>query len=174
MQSGLGVISARAESLERFLQGYTRLARLPPPQAAPCDLAALLKRAVALEHRLAVELQGGPPVELLVDGAQIEHAVINLLKNAVEAALEQKFAKVRISWRTRAAVVEISIEDNGAGIEDTANLFVPFFTTKPGGSGIGLVLCQQIAENHGGSLALYNRDDRSGCVAIMRLPLPKG
>jgi nitrogen fixation/metabolism regulation signal transduction histidine kinase len=174
MQSGLGVISARAESLERFLQGYTRLARLPPPQAAPCDLPALLRRAVALEHRLAVELQDGPPVELLVDGAQVEHAVINLLKNAVEASLDQKFAKVRISWRARAGVAEISIEDSGAGIADTANLFVPFFTTKPGGSGIGLVLCQQIAENHGGSLALYNRDDRSGCVAIMRLPLPKG
>jgi PAS domain S-box-containing protein len=173
MQSGLGVISARAESLERFLQGYTRLAKLPPPQAAPCNLPALLRRAAALEHRLVVELQPGPPAELMVDGAQIEHAVINLVKNAVEASLDQKFAKVRISWRTGAGVVEIWVEDNGAGIEETANLFVPFFTTKPEGSGIGLVLCQQIAENHGGSLALYNRDDRSGCIAIMRLPLAK-
>jgi two-component system, NtrC family, nitrogen regulation sensor histidine kinase NtrY len=173
MQSGLGVISARAESLERFLQGYTRLARLPPPQAAPCDLPALLRRAVALEHRLVVELQEGPQVDLMVDGAQVEHAVINLMKNAVEASLDQKLAKVRISWRTGAGVAEIWVEDNGAGIEETANLFVPFFTTKPEGSGIGLVLCQQIAENHGGSLALYNRDDRSGCIAIMRLPMAK-
>ncbi len=173
MKSGLGVISARAESLERFLQGYTRLARLPPPQAAACDLPALLRRAAALEHRLAVEVQPGPPVELMVDGAQVEHAVINLLKNAVEASLDQKFAKVRVSWRTGAGIAEVWVEDNGAGIEETANLFVPFFTTKPEGSGIGLVLCQQIAENHGGSLALYNRDDRSGCIAILRLPLPK-
>jgi nitrogen fixation/metabolism regulation signal transduction histidine kinase len=173
MQSGLGVISARAESLERFLQGYTRLAKLPPPQAAPCDLPALLRRAVALEHRLAVEIPPGPAVELMVDGAQIEHAIINLVKNAVEASLDQKFAKVRISWRISAGTVEIWVEDNGAGIGETANLFVPFFTTKPEGSGIGLVLCQQIAENHGGSLALYNRDDRTGCIAIMRLPLSK-
>jgi nitrogen fixation/metabolism regulation signal transduction histidine kinase len=174
MQSGLGVISARAESLERFLQGYTRLAKLPPPQAAPCDLPALLRRAVALEHRIVVELQTGAPVELMVDGAQVEHAIINLVKNAVEASLDHKSAKVKISWRVGAGVVEIWVEDNGAGIGETANLFVPFFTTKPEGSGIGLVLCQQIAENHGGSLALYNRDDRTGCIAIMRLPLPKG
>lgn len=173
MQSGLGVISARAESLERFLQGYTRLARLPPPQAAPCDLPALLGRAVALEHRLVVELQPGPPVELMADGAQVEHAIINLVKNAVEASLDHKSAKVKISWRAAAGNAEIWVEDNGAGIGETANLFVPFFTTKPEGSGIGLVLCQQIAENHGGSLALYNRDDRTGCIAIMRLPLLK-
>jgi nitrogen fixation/metabolism regulation signal transduction histidine kinase len=173
MRSGLGIIAARAESLERFLQGYTQLARLPPPQAAPCDLAALLRRAVALEHRLAVELQAGPTVVLKVDEAQIEHAVINLVKNAVEASIEQREASVRISWRIAAGIVEIWVEDNGSGIGETANLFVPFFTTKPEGSGIGLVLCQQIAENHGGSLALYNRDDRTGCIAIMRLPLPK-
>jgi two-component system nitrogen regulation sensor histidine kinase NtrY len=173
MQSGLGVIAARAESLERFLQGYSKLARLPPPQMAPCDLPTLLKRAVTLERRLGVELKPGPAVEIMVDSAQIEHAVINLVKNAVEATLEQKADKVRISWKKSGGSVEIWVEDNGAGIEETTNLFVPFFTTKPEGSGIGLVLCQQIAENHGGSLALYNRDDRSGCIAIMRLPLPK-
>jgi nitrogen fixation/metabolism regulation signal transduction histidine kinase len=173
MQSGLGVIAARAESLERFLQGYTRLARLPPPQAAPCDLAALLERAAALERRLDVEVRAGPAVAVMVDAAQVEHAVINLVKNAVEASLDQKSAKVRLSWRIGGGSVEIWVEDNGAGISETANLFVPFFTTKPEGSGIGLVLCQQIAENHGGSLALYNRDDRTGCIAIMRLPMPK-
>jgi two-component system nitrogen regulation sensor histidine kinase NtrY len=173
MQSGLGIIAARAESLERFLQGYTKLARLPPPQLAPCDLPALLRRASALERRLSIELTPGTAVEVMVDAAQIEHAFINLVKNAVEASIEQRSAKVRISWRLVAGVVEIWVEDNGAGIGDTANLFVPFFTTKPEGSGIGLVLCQQIAENHGGSLALYNRDDRTGCIAIMRLPLPR-
>jgi two-component system nitrogen regulation sensor histidine kinase NtrY len=111
MQSGLGVISARAESLERFLQGYARLAKLPPPQAAPCDLPALLRRAVALEHRLVVELQNGPPVELMADGAQIEHAIINLVKNAVEASLDHKSAKVKISWRISGGSAEIWVED---------------------------------------------------------------
>jgi two-component system nitrogen regulation sensor histidine kinase NtrY len=174
MQGGLGIIAARAENLERFLQGYTRLAKLPPPQLAHCDLPALLRRAAALEHRLEVEVKPGPAVELVVDATQVEHAVINLVKNAVEASLDQRTPKVRVSWRISAGAAEISVEDNGAGISDTANLFVPFFTTKPEGSGIGLVLCQQIAENHGGSLDLYNRDDREGCVAILRLPLPKG
>jgi signal transduction histidine kinase len=174
MQGGLGIIASRAESLERFLQGYTRLAKLPPPQLAPCDLPAILRRAAALERRLEVEVRPGPPVGLLADGVQIEHAVINLVKNAVEASLDQKSARVRISWRMAGGSVEVWIEDNGAGIAETANLFVPFFTTKPEGSGIGLVLCQQIAENHRGSLELYNRDDRTGCIAILRLPLPKG
>jgi PAS domain S-box-containing protein len=173
MQSGLGIIAARAESLERFLEGYTRLAKLPPPQAAPCDLPAILRRAAALERRLGVELSPGPPVALMADAAQIEQAVINLVKNAVEASQDQGEASVRVSWRLRAQAVEIWVEDTGAGISEASNLFVPFYTTKPEGSGIGLVLCQQIAENHGGSLALYNRDDRSGCIAIMRLPLPK-
>jgi signal transduction histidine kinase len=174
MQSGLGVIAARAGSLERFLQGYARLARLPPPQFAACDLGALLRQAAALERRLPVEVGAGAPLRLQLDGAQIEQAIINLLKNAVDAALEQKAPHVRISWRAAGDVAEIAIEDNGAGIADTSNLFVPFFTTKAEGSGIGLVLSQQIAENHDGALSLYNRDDRSGCIAIIRLPLPKG
>jgi two-component system nitrogen regulation sensor histidine kinase NtrY len=169
-QEGLGIIASRAESLERFLQGYAQIARLPPPQAVPCDLGALLSRVALLERRLEVEVHPGPPLRLKVDAAQIEHAVINLLKNAVEASVEQRDAKVRVSWRLSGDSVEVWVEDNGAGLAETANLFVPFFTTKPEGSGIGLVLCQQIAENHGGSLALYNRDDRSGCIAILRLP----
>jgi nitrogen fixation/metabolism regulation signal transduction histidine kinase len=174
LRSGLGIIASRAESLERFLQGYTRLARLPPPQAVPCDLGELLRRATVLERRLEVVVESGPPVVLQVDPAQVEQAVINLVKNAVEAALEQKPGEVRVSWRTAGASVEIRIEDNGAGIADTANLFVPFFTTKPDGSGIGLVLCQQIAENHGGTLTLQSRKGRPGCLAILRLPRSKG
>ncbi|HEY1793945.1 MAG TPA: ATP-binding protein [Opitutaceae bacterium] len=171
LESGLGIISGRAESLERFLEGYTRLAKLPPPQASPCDLSALVRRVAALEQRLSVEVAPGPQVDLVADASQVEQAVINLVKNAVEASLDQKAEKVRLSLRVAAGSAEIWVEDNGAGIEETSNLFVPFFTTKPEGSGIGLVLCQQIAENHGGSLALYNRDDRSGCVAILRLPI---
>ncbi|MGA2015373.1 MAG: ATP-binding protein [Opitutaceae bacterium] len=171
MASGLGIISSRAESLERFLQGYSRLARLPPPQAAPCDLPALLRRASALETRLEVDVRPGPAVVLSADEAQIEQAVINLVKNAVEASLDQKAGRVQISWRTAEGAVEVRVEDNGPGIAETANLFVPFYTTKPDGSGIGLALCQQIAENHGGTLELRNRDGAAGCVAILRLPL---
>jgi two-component system nitrogen regulation sensor histidine kinase NtrY len=180
MRSGLDIIASRSESLGRFMQAYARLARLPQPTVAPCELAPLIQRVVALERRLSVELLGGPALTLTCDAAQIEQVLINLIKNAVEAALEQRAegdpaATARISWRrvtTGAAdTVEILVEDDGPGIAQTTNLFVPFFTTKPEGSGIGLVLCRQIAENHHGSLSLANRTgDKSGCLATLRLP----
>jgi signal transduction histidine kinase len=101
--------------------------------------------------------------------------LINLLKNAVEATLDQRAAgrtdaSVRLAWSKRAGAIEIIIDDDGSGVANATNLFVPFFTTKPEGSGIGLVLCRQIAENHGGSLTLVNRDGSGGCVATLRLP----
>jgi nitrogen fixation/metabolism regulation signal transduction histidine kinase len=180
MRSGLDIIASRSESLGRFMQAYARLARLPQPTVAPCELAPLIQRVVALERRLSVELLGGPALTLACDAAQIEQVLINLIKNAVEAALEQRAegepaATARLSWRRVTAgaadTVEILVEDDGPGIAHTTNLFVPFFTTKPEGSGIGLVLCRQIAENHGGSLTLANRTgDKSGCLATLRLP----
>ncbi len=176
MRSGLDIIASRSESLARFMQAYARLARLPQPNVAPCELTDLVHRAVALERRLPVKVLGGPNVTLACDGAQIEQVLINLVKNAVEAALEQhaegrSSATVRISWQKPSAFAEIVVEDDGPGIAQTTNLFVPFFTTKPEGSGIGLVLCRQIAENHGGSLTLANRTgDTTGCLATLRLP----
>ncbi len=175
MRSGLDIIGSRAESLARFMQAYARLARLPQPSLAPCEFTDLVHRVVALERRLPVRVLGGPNLTLNCDSAQIEQVLINLVKNAVEAALEQQAngraeAGVRLRWRRTAAGTEIAIEDDGPGIAQATNLFVPFFTTKPEGSGIGLVLCRQIAENHGGSLTLANRDDAGGCVATLRLP----
>ncbi len=175
MRSGLDIIGSRAESLARFMQAYARLARLPQPSLAPCEFTDLVHRVVALERRLPVRVLGGPNLTLNCDSAQIEQVLINLVKNAVEAALEQQAngradAGVRLRWRRTASVAEIAIEDDGPGIAQATNLFVPFFTTKPEGSGIGLVLCRQIAENHGGSLTLANRDDAGGCVATLRLP----
>jgi nitrogen fixation/metabolism regulation signal transduction histidine kinase len=176
LRAGLDIIATRAEGLERFLQAYSRLARIPPPSLASCDLADLVQRVIALESRLPVALLGGVPIRLRCDAAQIEQALINLVRNAADAALEQRGAgrgdaNVRLSWKRDGAMTEIRIEDDGPGIAQTANLFVPFYTTKPEGSGIGLVLCRQIAENHGGSLELRNRQGAPGCVAILRLPL---
>ncbi|MEO5960202.1 MAG: ATP-binding protein [Opitutaceae bacterium] len=175
MRHGLDIIGTRAESLARFMHAYARLARLPQPTLAPCALSPLVHRIVALETRLPIQILGGPQLALNCDGAQIEQLIINLAKNAVEAALEQRAAGrsgagVRLSWRKTARLVEIAIEDDGPGIAQATNLFVPFFTTKPEGSGIGLVLCRQIAENHGGSLTLSNREGTNGCVAQLRLP----
>src|SRR6185369_2657208 len=138
-------------------------------------LAPLVQRVVALETRLSVQIRPSPDITFMCDAAQIEQLVINLVKNAVEAAQEQRAlgradAGVRVSWHRSAGVVELLVEDDGPGVAQATNLFVPFFTTKPEGSGIGLVLCRQIAENHGGSLSLANREDASGCIATLRLP----
>jgi nitrogen fixation/metabolism regulation signal transduction histidine kinase len=176
MRGGLDIIAARADSLARFMQAYARLARLPQPTLAPCELAPLLRRIVALETRLPVQILPSPDVTLVCDAAQIEQLIINLVKNAVEAVLEQRHATgveagVRVSWRRGGNFVDLVVEDDGPGVAQTSNLFVPFFTTKPEGSGIGLVLCRQIAENHGGTLTLANRPDAAGCVATLRVPV---
>ncbi|MEY2878447.1 MAG: hypothetical protein RLZZ15_827 [Verrucomicrobiota bacterium] len=175
MRTGLDIIGTRAESLARFMAAYARLARLPQPALAPTPLAPLLARVAALEPRLAVQLAAGPALTLACDAAQLEQLLINLLKNACDAALDQRAAGraeagVRLAWTRRPAAVEITIEDDGPGVANPTNLFVPFFTTKPEGSGIGLVLCRQIAENHGGTLTLENRPAAAGCVATLRLP----
>ncbi len=170
MRSGLDIIENRADGLSRFMQAYARLARLPVPTLAHCEVPALVQRVTALEARLPVTVLGGPPLEVSCDAAQIEQVLINLLKNAVEAAQETD-GGVRIAWKRTATHAEISVEDDGPGLANTANLFVPFFTTKSEGSGIGLVLCRQIAENHRGSLTLTNREGASGCVALLKLPV---
>lgn len=169
MRRGLGVINSRSDSLTRFIGAYARLAKLPRPQLQPLDVAALVERAVSFETRVPVSIVPGPPVTVPGDPDQIEQVLINLLRNAADASQPAGVA-VQIGWRRDGAMVEIWIKDEGPGLSTTANLFVPFFTTKPGGSGIGLVLSRQIAEGHGGALTLENRSDRSGCAACLRLP----
>lgn len=166
---GLGVIAARAESLARFTEAYSRLARLPAPTLQPVDVGALVRRAARLETRVPVEVAPGPALEVPADADQLEQLLINLLRNAADAARETG-GGVRVSWHAARATLEVHIEDEGPGLSNTANLFVPFFTTKPQGSGIGLVLSRQIAEAHGGTLRLEDRDDRPGCRARLVLP----
>jgi two-component system nitrogen regulation sensor histidine kinase NtrY len=168
--AGLHSIASRADSLSRFLQAYTRLTKLPPPQKQHVDLGELVQRVVDLERRLNVKLMPGPKTVIRADAAQIEQALINLVHNAVDAALETH-AEVSIGWREKEDAVEIFVQDEGPGIMNPANLFVPFFTTKPEGSGIGLPLSRQIAEAHGGSLALTNRKGGKGAEALLQLPL---
>lgn len=183
MRRGLEVISSRAGSLTRFMEAYARLARLPAPRFQPVDLASLAHRVASLDARVPVSLVPGPAMVLSADPDQLEQLLINLLRNATEAVLEARGAvsrpdttgprtpSVELSWRQGVSDVEIAIRDDGPGLANPGNLFVPFFTTKPDGSGIGLTLCRQIAESHGGTLTLENRTDRPGCCARLRLPV---
>ena len=167
---GLRIIAGRAESLGRFMEAYSRLARLPKPQLHSVDVDACVRRVIALETRLRVALDPGPRLSVRADGDQLEQLLINVIRNAVDAALETG-GGVRVGWKKNAASLDLWVEDEGPGMPNTGNLFVPFFTTKPKGSGIGLVLSRQIAEAHSGTLTLENRAEGMGCKASLRLPL---
>ncbi len=169
MQRGVAVIGSRADALSRFTAAYARLARLPAPRREPVALRPLVERVAGLETRVPVQLGRGPDVTVTADGTQIEQLLINLLHNAADASLETG-GRVTIGWRTSPEGVELWVDDEGPGVPHSANLFVPFFTTKPGGSGIGLVLCRQIAEGHGGTVRLENRPGTRGARATLRLP----
>ncbi|MEM9555350.1 MAG: ATP-binding protein [Acidobacteriota bacterium] len=169
-QRGLDMIAERCESLNRFVSSYARLARLPAPRLRPTAIEPLVRRVAELETRYLVAVVDGPSADVAADAGQLEQLLINLVKNGVEAAQETE-GEVEVSWRVDEEHVEITVADTGPGLAATQNLFVPFFTTKPGGSGIGLVLSRQIAEAHGGELRLENREDVAhGCVATLRLP----
>ena len=170
MRRGLAVIAARSEALSRFMSAYARLARLPQPTLAPVQVGELVRRVVGLETRLRPELNPGPEVTIQADSDQLEQLLINILRNATDASLETG-GGVRIGWNQNNSHLLVWIRDEGPGLSNTSNLFVPFFTTKPGGSGIGLVLSRQIAEAHGGSLSLQNAASGPGCEARLVLPI---
>ena len=189
MVRGLAVIEDRAASLNRFLQAYQQLSTLPVPRLERVPLRAMLERIAHLEQRLEVEVTYGPEVMLLADADQVQQALINLLQNAADAALEAaqidtRTPLVQLQWSLETmgrevavapiaeqAQVIIRVLDNGLGLLNPVNLFVPFYTTKPAGTGIGLALAQQIVIAHKGTLSLTNRSGTAGCVAEVRLPL---
>ena len=170
MQRGLQVIASRTDSLSRFTGASARLARLPNPKVAPVVLKPLVQRVAAFDARVPIVVKPGPDITIDADADQLEQLLINLMRNAADACLEVGGGTVTVSWRRTRENLEISVEDDGPGVANTSNLFVPFFTTKQGGSGIGLVLCRQIAEGHGGTLVLENRTDARGCRAKLTLP----
>jgi two-component system nitrogen regulation sensor histidine kinase NtrY len=170
LRSGLQVIETRSEALGRFMSAYARLARLPPPRLAPVDVAAWVRRVAALETRLDVRVGAGPAVVVTADGDQLDQLLINLVRNGADASIETG-GSVCVAWGARGGIVEVTVDDEGPGLPDPGNLFVPFFTTKAQGSGIGLVLSRQIAEAHGGALSLEPRVGARGARAKLRLPL---
>lgn len=173
LTEGLTVIRERSRALNRFMTAYSRLTRLPKPHFAPVDVGAWVRRIAELESRLRVTVAPGPDITIPADADQLDQLLINLVRNAVDAALETG-GGVCAGWQHSSAEptwVDVWVEDEGPGLTDTENLFVPFFTTKPDGAGIGLALSRQIAEGHGGQLHLENRSDSHGCRARLRLPV---
>ena len=166
---GLAVISSRGEGLSRFLASYTQLAKMPPPRPAPMSVTLWVQRVARLETRLAVNIIPGPNILITADEDQLDQLLINLIKNAVDASLTTG-GGVRVRWFRERGAFTLVVDDDGPGLPETSNLFVPFFTTKPGGTGIGLVLSRQIAEAHGGTLTLSNRNGVAGCEARLVLP----
>ena len=184
-ERGLGIIESRAASLNRFLQAYRQLAQMPPPALKKCSVSAVDRRITAMEPRVTVALVPGPEISLMADPDQLEQMLINLLRNAADAVLESADAAgnsngskhlvedphIELTWKLNGKEVVLTIDDNGPGLMNPSNVFVPFYTTKPSGSGIGLVLSRQIAEAHGGSLELSNRIKQRGCRVTITLPL---
>ncbi len=171
LDRGLEVIGGRSASLARFMASYTLLARMPAPTWALVDVAAWIDRIVRMESRVNIGVAPGPPLTIDADGDQLDQLLINLVRNAADASLETG-GGVTVGWSADQSFVDVWIQDEGFGLPETANLFVPFFTTKPGGSGIGLALSRQIADAHGGSLTLIDAPiGGRGCEARVRLPL---
>jgi nitrogen fixation/metabolism regulation signal transduction histidine kinase len=173
LKRALDVIGGRSEGLVRFMSAYARLAKLPAPNRAPVDVSDWVTRVAALETRAPVSVLPGPPMSILADGDQLDQMLINVIRNAVDASLPSGGGgRVQVTWGRVNGSVLVRVIDDGPGLPESGNLFVPFFTTKPQGSGIGLVLSRQIAEAHGGAFALENRADSHGCVATITLPAP--
>ena len=190
VQHGLEIIEARSASLHRFLEAYRRLAQMPAPVLREVELPKLVARVATLETRIRVCVHKGPDLVFIADPDQLEQMLINLVRNAADAVLELSSAavamepctqavdsdsevdmKVRVRWDVNESDVNLLIEDNGPGLLNPANVFTPFYTTKPSGSGVGLVLSRQIAEAHGGRIEISNRNGARGCLVKVVLPL---
>jgi two-component system, NtrC family, nitrogen regulation sensor histidine kinase NtrY len=186
LHRGLEIIEARSASLQRFLEAYRKLAQMPAPVLREVPIAPLIMRAASLETRIHVCVLPGPDVIFQADPDQLEQMLINLVRNAADAVLEMPpslnatatpnvpsqpdSATVTVRWDANEKDVILAVEDEGPGLLNPANVFTPFYTTKPNGSGVGLVLSRQIVEAHHGRIEIENRAGSHGCCVKVVLP----
>lgn len=174
LQAGLQLIAERSRALRDFVNSYRELNQLPLPDKKPTDLLQMSNKLVQLFGEKKLLVKNKDKLIISGDPIQIEQVLINLIKNGIEAckllSKDEPVARIELRWLKNTKWIDILISDNGNGIKNVDNLFVPFYTTKAKGSGIGLALSRQIIEAHSGKLLLANRTDQSGCVATIRLP----
>lgn len=168
LTEGLAVIRERSQALSDFIGRYRLLTKLPTPNRTPTSLRKTVERIAPLFERADIRLTNPVDVFAYVDPEQFEQVLVNLLKNAVEASADG--GEIELDWRLERGRLRVAVRDQGCGVADTENLFVPYYSTKQHGSGIGLFLSRQIAFNHAGELQLRNRADRQGAEAILWLP----
>ena len=175
--TGIDIINERASSLSSFIASYSQLSHLPEPNKSKFALQGFINNCIALFSDCTIlfpdEYMKLENVFLDADKAQLEQVFINVFKNAKEAmegSNNNRNKVIEVFCQADDKYFHIHICDSGSGITNKDNLFVPFYSTKPQGSGIGLTLCKQILFNHCGLLTLTNRKDLRGAEAIISLP----
>ena len=169
---GLSTIRRRSQGLLQFIENYRTLSRLPQPVCVSVRLYELLADLQKLYPQCVFDTQMADRV-VEIDRGQMEQVLINLLKNAVEATAGMSDPHIRLqSMMVEGGRLQWRVEDNGPGIlpEVADKVFVPFFTTKASGCGIGLSLCKQIVANHHGTITVRSTPGR-GAVFVVELPL---
>ena len=168
IEDGLTLINERANSLKTFIDSYRNLSRLPEPKKQPTNIKLLLEKVINLFEQRTINLTCDNEIQFNLDPIQFEQLLINIIKNANEA-MPSTQGQIDIGSTSNNDTLTLTIKDQGPGINNPQNLFVPFYTTKAKGSGTGLVLSRQIIEAHGGDLVLKNREDETGCEVVISL-----
>jgi nitrogen fixation/metabolism regulation signal transduction histidine kinase len=170
LANGLKLIEERSAALKSFIQRFGQLSKLPEPEKEPVSIRQLVESVTPLFNEREILRQSDAEIILQADPVQMKQVLINIFKNADEA-MPDSAGVITIEWSMRNQRLLIKITDEGSGIGNPDNLFVPLYTTKEHGSGLGLVLCRQVVEAHDGNLTISNRADARGCEVMIELPV---